>query len=349
MSQLNVLVVGASIAGPTTAYWLAKAGHNVTIIERFAELRTGMANHESPTHHPLTQRTGGQAVDIRTTGVTVMNKMPGVESAVRAKRPPVDGWSLVNDEGKSFAKIMPSGDPNKQSMISEYEIFRGDLNKILYDVTVDNKRIQYVFDEQVASMKQSGDGDGPITIEFLNGHLPTAEYDLVVSCDGSHSRTRAMGFNCAVRDNLISNNCWAAYCTIKHDLLSASTMAEGHSSVGGRFIAVGQKGPPGQNTVMFQRFCSGPGADPTKEFREAQKTGVDALYKYIEKDFQGSGWRTEEILTMVKDAEDLYASELCQVKMPELSRGRFVLVGDAGYSSVRTDPPAGSHAISDFV
>ena len=40
MSGLNVLVVGASIAGPMTAYWLAKAGANVTVIERFPELRT---------------------------------------------------------------------------------------------------------------------------------------------------------------------------------------------------------------------------------------------------------------------------------------------------------------------
>ena len=68
MSQLKVLVVGASIAGPIAAYWLAKAGANITIIERFPHLRTN-----------------GQSIDIRTAGVTVMRKMLGMESAVRAK------------------------------------------------------------------------------------------------------------------------------------------------------------------------------------------------------------------------------------------------------------------------
>jgi 2-polyprenyl-6-methoxyphenol hydroxylase-like FAD-dependent oxidoreductase len=40
MSKLKVLIVGASIAGPTAAYWFAKAGAGVTVIERFPTLRT---------------------------------------------------------------------------------------------------------------------------------------------------------------------------------------------------------------------------------------------------------------------------------------------------------------------
>ena len=77
MSKLNVLVVGASIAGPTTAYWFAKAGASVTVIERFPELRTG-----------------GQSIDIRTAGVTVMRKIPGMEAAVRAKTTEIEGISM---------------------------------------------------------------------------------------------------------------------------------------------------------------------------------------------------------------------------------------------------------------
>jgi 2-polyprenyl-6-methoxyphenol hydroxylase-like FAD-dependent oxidoreductase len=61
MSNLRILVVGASIAGPSTAYWLAKAGAKVTVVERFASLRKG-----------------GQAVDIRTSGVAVMRKIEGM-------------------------------------------------------------------------------------------------------------------------------------------------------------------------------------------------------------------------------------------------------------------------------
>lgn len=34
----------------------------------------------------------------------------------------------------------------------------------------------------------------------------------------------------------------------------------------------------------------------------------------------------------MKEAEDFYANEIVQVKVPSLYKGRFVLVGDAGYA-----------------
>lgn len=37
--RLNVLIVGAGIAGLTTAYWLRRAGHNVRVIDRAARRR----------------------------------------------------------------------------------------------------------------------------------------------------------------------------------------------------------------------------------------------------------------------------------------------------------------------
>jgi len=83
MSKLNVLVVGASIAGPTAAYWLAKDGASVTVIERFPKLRTNRQN-----------------VDIRTAGVTIMRRTPGMEVAVRAKKTTVEGLSFVRDNGR---------------------------------------------------------------------------------------------------------------------------------------------------------------------------------------------------------------------------------------------------------
>ena len=90
--------MGASVAGPTAAYWFAKAGADVTIIERFPQLRTN-----------------GQNIDIRTAGVTVMRKIPGMEAAVRAKRTPMEGLSFVYDNGRPFATMKATGDPNQQS------------------------------------------------------------------------------------------------------------------------------------------------------------------------------------------------------------------------------------------
>ena len=175
-------MVDASIAGHMTAYWLAKAGARVTVIERFPRLRTN-----------------GQAIDIRTTGITAMRKIPGMEAAVRAKNNFCKGTKLFCEDGRPYGTIKATGNPEQQSLLSKYEVFRGDLAQILYDLSKNNENVQYVFCEQIASMQKNKKDDGLIKIEFANG-LKSSEYDLVVACDGSTSRTRAMGFGGSDRD-----------------------------------------------------------------------------------------------------------------------------------------------------
>ncbi|MEJ1087170.1 FAD-dependent oxidoreductase [Microbacterium sp. Mu-80] len=38
---MRTLIVGAGIAGPALAHWLRRAGHEVTLVEKSPELRTG--------------------------------------------------------------------------------------------------------------------------------------------------------------------------------------------------------------------------------------------------------------------------------------------------------------------
>ena len=313
MSKLNVLLVGASIAGPTAAYWFAKAGANVTIIERFPRLRTN-----------------GQNIDIRTVGVTVMRKILGMEAAVRAKTTQMEGISFVRSNGRPFGTIRATNDPDQQSLVSEYEIFRGDLAQILFDMTKDNENIKYVFGEQVASMQRNKEDDGPITVEFANG-LPTSEYDLVVACDGATSRTRAMGLGCGVRDHIKPTNCWAAYFSIQQDILNGSKVGQSYSAPGGRFFGVGPD-PSGVNRVNLMGINPRDDRDATLPFREAMKQGDDALKRFVAGHYKGAGWRTDEVLDGMIKSTDFYASEVVQVKLPSIYKGRFALVGDAGYA-----------------
>lgn len=83
-----------------------------------------------------------------------MRRTPGMEGAVRAKTTSLAGMRLLDREGRSCGTLKSTGDPDQQSLVSEYEIFRGDLSRILYDMTKDNRAIKYVFDEQVESMKE---------------------------------------------------------------------------------------------------------------------------------------------------------------------------------------------------
>ena len=78
----SALISGASIAGPTLAYWLHRYGFDVTVVERAAAVRSG-----------------GYPIDIRGTAMGVVERMglrPQVEAAHIATR----DLTFVDDMGK---------------------------------------------------------------------------------------------------------------------------------------------------------------------------------------------------------------------------------------------------------
>ncbi|GAM83047.1 hypothetical protein ANO11243_010330 [Dothideomycetidae sp. 11243] len=315
MSKLNVLVVGASIAGPATAYWLARAGAKVTVIERFSSLRTG-----------------GQAIDIRTAGVTVMRKIPGMEAQVRAKLMPEEGVSFVDAAGRSYGTIRPSGNPDQQTIISEFEILRGNLSEILYGYTKNNKDVTYIFGEEIASMSQSAsNSSGPVRVEFANGTKPQ-DFDLVVACDGAFSRTRASAFGWGAREHVKAINAWAAYFCIQSDLLDGSRIGRGRSAVGGRFVTVGSD-PGGFSRIMLINVHGMDKDDRMIPYRQATAQGTDELKRYIAQHYADAGWIVDRVLDEMMDSKDFYSSEFVKVQVPKLSNGRVVLVGDSGYAA----------------
>jgi 2-polyprenyl-6-methoxyphenol hydroxylase-like FAD-dependent oxidoreductase len=56
---MRILISGASIAGPVSAYWLARGGFDVTVVERAPALR----------------KTGGHAVDLFRPSMEISAKM----------------------------------------------------------------------------------------------------------------------------------------------------------------------------------------------------------------------------------------------------------------------------------
>jgi len=66
----SVLISGASIAGPSLAFWLRRYGFDVVVVER------------SPT-----MRSGGQPIDIRGAALDVVTQM-GLRTQVEARRTP---------------------------------------------------------------------------------------------------------------------------------------------------------------------------------------------------------------------------------------------------------------------
>ncbi|WVW85061.1 hypothetical protein I302_107097 [Kwoniella bestiolae CBS 10118] len=321
MSNLKVLVCGASIAGPATAYWLSRAGAQVTVIERFPRLRSS-----------------GHNVDIRNLGVSVMRKMEGMEEAVLKKKLDLRGISIVNPRGGNYGVLGSAekreSEQNTQSLLSDYEIYRGDLSQILVDLSLARQNVNYVFGEEVSSIV-SRPGDGQLTVGFKNGRLPQAEYDLVVDCGGATSRTRAIGLGLngeKNREYVHLVHSWTANFSIPKGPEDNGNIALAHGAPGGRVIFLDTT-QPDSTKVVLSRWASSEADSDNEAFRQALEAGETRLKTFVSEVFRGSGWREEEILKGMMDSRDFYAGEWVQVKLPRLysDKVNFALVGDAGY------------------
>ncbi|MGP4017996.1 FAD-dependent monooxygenase [Saccharopolyspora sp. 5N708] len=161
----NILISGASIAGPALAFWLHKYGFNPTVVERAPAMRDG-----------------GYAVDLRGAAVTVAKRM-GVLAELREAHTGVRGMSAVDASGRSLAEVRMD---ELVSSEGDIEIMRGTLGRILYERT---SGAEYFFGDSITAVEQDGDG---VHVTFEH-HAPR-RFDLVVGADGLHSNVRRLVF-----------------------------------------------------------------------------------------------------------------------------------------------------------
>ncbi|MFF9281054.1 FAD-dependent monooxygenase [Streptomyces griseosporeus] len=164
LAHLNVLISGASVAGPALALNLARYGARVTVVEKAPALRGG-----------------GFAVDFRGhVHRTVLTAM-GIRDDVHAHQTHMGRQIVVDADGT------PRVDLPAEMMSGDVEILRGDLSRIMYERTKDT--VEYVFGDSVATLTQN---DGGVDVTFEHG--APRRFDLVVGADGLHSLTRRLVF-----------------------------------------------------------------------------------------------------------------------------------------------------------
>ncbi|GAA3117127.1 FAD-dependent monooxygenase [Nonomuraea salmonea] len=164
MRNTNVLISGASIAGPALAHWLIRYGFAVTVVERAPSLRLG-----------------GQAVDFKgATHRTVLSRM-GILDDVRRLQTGGSDQEIVDAAGRRLT-VIPG-----EFTGGDVEITRGDLSRLLYERTA--PACEYVFGDSITSLTETRDG---VHVTFERAAPRT--FDLVVGADGIHSNVRRLAF-----------------------------------------------------------------------------------------------------------------------------------------------------------
>ena len=290
---MNILISGASVAGPTLAYWLHRHGCTSTIVERAPALRPG-----------------GHAIDLRGPASDVAEAM-GIMDAVREAGIGTLGMNYVDATGKRLAS-MPVDLFDGHAVVAEIEILRGDLTKILYEAT--RHDTEYLFGDRITSIT-SHDTGVDVTFE----HAEPRTFDLVIGADGVHSGVRALVFGPESEfvDHL---GYYMAYFTTP-PLVELNGWEQFFNAPGGRMAAL----RPGHGTDMTALFgFESPLLDHGHRDVAKQKQAVA-------KAFEDVGWQVPAMLAAMADAPDFYFDTVCQIKMATWSKDRVALLGDAAY------------------
>lgn len=310
MAPLKILIVGGGITGPALAYWLSKVDCDITIVERSPDLRAS-----------------GQQIDLRGQGLTCMRRM-GIEAAVREKVVDEQGFRLIDKNGNIKAQFGANKTgKGKQSFTSEFEIMRGDLVRILYDVTKD--RCKYLFGTMVEDFEQSGDG---VHVKFSDGKED--DFDLVVGADGQSSRTRRKLQASNAKDPFKFLGLYISYYTVPRTEMDEN-YAVALLAPNRRVVSTRADNP---KTMQVYLGIHVKDADAgLKVLDEAMESGDMHRVKKVYYDlFKDAGWETPRLLDGMMNSEyanDFYNQKVGQVKMEgPWSKGRVVLVGDAAYA-----------------
>ncbi|GIG61543.1 hypothetical protein Lfu02_59150 [Longispora fulva] len=291
----SVLISGASVGGPALAYWLTRYGFSVTIVERAPALRPG-----------------GQAIDVRGPALEVAERM-GLLADLRAHSTAMRGMTMVDGDGNEIYRSEERTLTGGELASPDVEIMRDDLARLLCDAA--GEEVEYLFDDSIAALDEDGAG---VHVTFEK--TPPRTFDLVVGADGLHSTVRRLAFGPEV-DHIHHLGTYLAVFTAPNflDLDHWQVFCQAGRYGGGIMSA--------RDNAEARVFVGFESAEPL----DYDHRDVGAQKRLLADHYADAGWEFPRALTYMWDAPDFHFDSMSQIRMDSWSRGRVVLLGDAGY------------------
>ncbi|GAA1920212.1 hypothetical protein GCM10009753_61250 [Streptantibioticus ferralitis] len=265
----KVLISGASIAGPSLAYWLHRYGFDVTIVEKASAIRGG-----------------GYAIDIRGTARDVVDRM-GLLPRLREAHVDTRKLSFVDAEGTLIGSVRPEALTGSAEGL-DLEVRRGDLADALYAPLRDT--VEFMFNDSIDTLDDAGDR---VDVTFASGTRRT--FDLVIGADGLHSNTRGLVFGPEEEFHRYLGFTFAGF-TLPNDFGLAHEGAIWN--VPGR-AAVLYAHEPSDHLHGFLTFMQD--EPPIGAFRNPE-----AQHDLVASTFPEASWHLPRLLTAMREADDLF-------------------------------------------
>ena len=231
----------------------------------------------------------------------------GIVDALRAVKYPINYLEYVDNTGKPYSSVTVSR--VKLALGGNYVYLRrSDLERILFE-RARSAGLEVRFGTVIRSLRDIGSS---VEVEFEDNSRDS--FSLVFGADGVHSRVRELTFEPEEKYARFLGAYVAAFHAVnKYDLRNSFKMFEEKDHLIGLY--------PLSDQLMTGFYV----------FRSSNLGYVlrENRLPLLKERFQNSGWIGNKVLEDIDPTTPIFFDSLTQIKMPEWSKGRISLLGDA--------------------
>lgn len=290
---MKIVINGVGIAGPTLAFWLRKAGHEVLLVESAPQLRRG-----------------GYVIDFGLVGYDIAEKM-GLIPRLQELGYHVKEMRFVDRKGRTSASV-PVDSLARLTHGRYITLRRSDLAATIYAALEGN--VETIFGDSVASIEEE---ESSVRVRF--DHAPSREADLVIGADGLHSRVRELVFG-PDSGNEVSLGHHVAAFEVEGYRPRDELVYVGYGVPGRQVFRFSMR----EDRTLFLFVFRDEYLPPKCPVDEPERKSALANI------FSKVGWECPQIVAaLMTKVSNIYFDRVSQIRLGRWTKGRTTLVGDA--------------------